>query len=199
MMANVNPTESEVQGENEKHTSRKRSNSIKRDGIKRNEGYFRKRGRPSSSKRPKYISQSSASDQVFDTSKDKNLIIGNIDFENNPTEVHFESPLNIDRSHISHLKECVRDQVIASDNEKPSDVDCDFKGSSSKKEDLREKSVIRTDDFNTVEFEKNISFKTLETEIKTLLELCAKELIDETPGTAGKDIDTDWPFGKISA
>lgn len=191
MMAQVKPKVSKDQIENENHTSTKRPNDIKLEGIKRNKGYFHELGKPSSPKRPKDTKYSSASDKVLDTIKDKTHFIDNIDFGNNPIEVRFKSSYNIDPDELGH--------VIATDDQKPSHADCVLTNS------IKKKDLQKNGDFFTIKFEKDYPYKTLETEINELVELCAKDFEDEAPGaeterviSVGKDIATDWPLGKIS-
>ena len=191
MMTKVQPKVSKDQIENQKQTSTKRPNDIKLEGIKRNEGYFHELGKPSSPKRPKDTKYSSASDKVLDTIKDKTHFIDNIDFGNNPIEVRFKSSYNIDPDELGH--------AIATDDQKPSHADCVLTNS------IKKKDLQKNGDFFTIKFEKDYPYKTLETEINELVELCAKDFEDEARGaeiepaiSVGKDIATDWPLGKIS-
>ena len=157
----------------------------KREAIKRNVRCLEEVGRPSSCKRPRGKKDSKVSDKAVDTIKDKTHSIDNINFGNNPTEVRFESSFNIDSGELGH--------VIKTDDQNPSHADCVL-SNSTQKGDLQENG-----DFFTIKIEKDYTYKTLETELKALVELCAKDFIDIVPGgSVGKDVATDWPLGKIS-
>ena len=76
---------------------------------------------------------------------------------------------------------------------------------STKIEDVQEISFPHTDDFFTIEFKKDITYERLETEIETLVELCGKNVVDETPGaesvvpmtTVPKDVANERSLCKI--
>ena len=66
---------------------------------------------------------------------------------------------------------------------------------STKIEDVQEISFPHTDDFFTIEYKKDITYERLETEIETLVELCGKNVVDETP--VPKDVANERSLCKI--
>ena len=175
-MDNVKPKKREDQSENEKYISTKLPTQITVEGEKCNEKYFDELCGPPSRKRPKNVKHSNAYDRILDTSKDKKRFFDNIDFRNNSTELCFDLTLNIDPSHTSSLQEYKLGKVIARNHEKLSHTDRVVKSNSIKKKEGQEIRFPHTDNFFTIQFEKDSTYEMLENEKKALVELCGRIL-----------------------
>lgn len=175
------PKKSEDRSKNEKHIPTKRPNGNKPDGVNCNYEYHDELCGPPSPKDRRDIKHSNACESFLDTIQDKKHVLDNDDLENNPKEVCFSSLLNTDASHSSYLQEHKLGTVITSDNEKHSHADHVVKSNSTKKNG-QEVNFHHTDNLSIIEFGKDSTYETLETEKKALVDLSSKIFIDDVPG-----------------
>ena len=205
-MDNVKQKKSEDRSEDEKHTSTKRPDEFKSDGIKHDERHFDEIGKSPSPTCPKDIKHSNAYDRPLDTSKDKNKNFDKIDFGNNATEICFDSSLNEDPSHTSYLKDHKFGKMIADDREKLTHADHVAKSNNTKKEDVKGISFPHIEDSFTFVFEKCSCFEKFRIEIKAFEESLYKDFVEKMAGaesvvpltSAEKGVATDFPPGNIS-